>query len=343
MIFITGGTGLVGSHLLLSLLQQGERVRAVKRKSSHITGVRETFSWYSENADHLFSQIEWVEGDLADLEDVERMLEGVDTVYHCAAMVAFDRKSQNQIISNNVHITANLVDAALQKGIKKFCHVSSVSALGKAPDNEPVTEETSWVPSGKLTAYSRSKFFSEMEVWRGVEEGLNAVVVNPSIIVGPGNWKSGSPAFFRFISRGMKFYTKGGTGFVDVRDVAEAMVFLMKDENFGKALNQRFILNAANLSYRKFFSAVATVLEVPAPSIPVSRAMLSLAAAGSWIISIMTGKPAQINSQTLASASSVSSFDGTRISSKLGFTYRPVQEAIEHTGRIFRMSGMKNK
>lgn len=343
MIFITGGTGLVGSHLLYILLQKGARVRAVRRKNSDLAGVLETFRWYTRSAELLFDQIEWIEGDLSDPEDTERMLEGVDTVYHCAAMVAFDRKNRNKIISNNVQITANLVDAAIGKGVRKFCHVSSVSALGKAPDNEPVTEETSWIPSAKLSAYSRSKFYSEMEVWRGVEEGLRTVIVNPSIIIGPGNWTSGSPAFFRVIDRGLKFYTGGGTGFVDVRDVADAMVFLMEDVNFGKAANQRFILNAENLSYRAFFSAVAAALGVHAPNIPVTRTMLVVAAAGFWVFSLFTGKPAQINSETLASASTVSSFDGTKISSMLGFSYRPVREAIEHTGRIFRRSGMKNK
>ncbi|MFZ5428682.1 MAG: NAD-dependent epimerase/dehydratase family protein [Bacteroidota bacterium] len=343
MVFVTGGTGLVGSHLMLGLLQRGMKVRALKRKGSNIGRVLETFRWYSSEADYFFSKIEWAEVDMEDIFSLGELLEGIDEVYHCAAIVSFDRKSKDLIIGQNVESTANLVDAALKNKVKKFCHVSSVSALGKNSGGEPVNEETNWIPSKKLSGYSKSKFFSETEIWRGVEEGLDVVVVNPSIIIGPGNWASGSPSFFRIIDKGMKFYTGGATGFVDVRDVTEAMIMLMEDANFAKLKNQRYLLNSENLSYRDFFTRVANSLEKPAPFIYASGILLKLAAGGSELLSLITGKPAQINRDTLQSASSVIFYDGSKITRNSGFTYRPVQEAIEHTAGIFRLSGMKDK
>jgi dihydroflavonol-4-reductase len=213
MIFVTGGTGLVGSHLLLALLERGEKVRALKRANSNIGQVLKTFGWYTSDAQKLYSLIEWVDGDILDIYSLEPLLEGVETIYHCAAIVSFDPNERKEMIANNVEGTSNLVDAAIQKGVKRICHVSSISALGKTGNGEPVTEETNWIPSRKNTGYSQSKFFSEAEIWRGIEEGLDAVIVNPSIIVGPGKWGSGSPALFRVVNKGMKFYTRGSTGF----------------------------------------------------------------------------------------------------------------------------------
>lgn len=344
MIFVTGGTGLVGSHLLLTLLQRGESIRALKRPSSNTSRVLQTLSWYSSaNAEELFNRIEWIEGDIMDIWSVEKMLVGVTMVYHCAAVVSFDRKSQKSIITQNVKSTANLVNASIACGIKRFCHVSSVAALGKTSNGMPVNEETQWMPSRKVSGYAESKFFSETEIWRGVEEGLDCVVVNPSIIIGPGNWKSGSASFFRVIDKGMKFYTGGATGFVDVRDVTDAMVLLMSDENFEKAKNQRFLLNAVNLSYREFFTHVAESLGKPAPHMLAAKWMLGIASVFSEILSFITRKPAQINRNTLSSANSVTLFDGSKITSYFKFNYRPVAQAIEHTAGIFMQSGVKNK
>jgi dihydroflavonol-4-reductase len=138
------------------------------------------------------------------------------------------------MIANNVEGTANLVNAALEKGVRKICHVSSVAALGRLDEQQLITEETNWVPSKKISGYSESKFFSEVEIWRGIEEGLNAVIVNPSIILGPANWETGSAKMFKTVWDGMKFFTRGVTGFVDVRDVVKAMILLMDEQYFEK-------------------------------------------------------------------------------------------------------------
>jgi len=335
MIFVTGGTGLIGSHLLLNLVRTGHRVRALKRAGSNTMQVLKTFGWYEADAPNLFSRIEWVEGNLQDIFSIEPLLEGVDTIYHCAGMVSFERKDRRRLIAENAEGTANLVDAALHKGVRRICHVSSVSALGKSGNDEPITEETSWVPSKKISGYSRSKFFSEAEIWRGVEEGLEAVVVNPTIVVGPGTWKNGSSGFFRVIHQGMKFYPVGTTGFVDVLDVADAMMMLMDPANFESARNQRYLINGENLTYHDFFSGVATALGKKEPKIPARKILLSVVWRMLAVWSFISGKPAAITRETVASSGSVNRFDGSRITRMFGFTYRPLSETVRRTADIY--------
>jgi dihydroflavonol-4-reductase len=334
-IFVTGGTGLVGSHLLLSLLQKGYRVRALRRSSSDLDQVRRTFAWYVEDYEVLLDNIEWVEGDLQDIYSIEPLLKGIAMIYHCAAMVSFSRESRKEMIETNVTGTANLVNAALSMGVSGICHVSSVSALGKSSGGELVTEETGWVPSRKNSGYSLSKFFSETEIWRGVAEGLDAVVVNPSIIVGPGNWKSGSPSFFRMIHRGMPFYTTGTTGYVDVRDVADVMILLTEPVNFATAKGNRFLLSSENLTFHDFFTRIALSLNRPAPVVKATRHILSAVWRLLAVVSLVTGKPAKITRETTASASGTTLFDGSKIETAFSFRYRKVQEAIDHTALIF--------
>ncbi len=256
MIFVTGGTGLVGAHLLFELTKAGKKVKALKRKTSKLQQVLKTFSYYSPNAQELFEQIEWVNGDIFDYYSLEKILVGVSEIYHCAAIVSFVSEERQQMISNNVEGTANLVNAAIENGVKKICHVSSIAALGKNQNEEAVTEETNWIPLKKNSGYSESKFFSETEIWRGTEEGLDAIIVNPSIILGPANWENGSAKIFKTVWDGMKFYTKGVTGFIDVHDVVKPMIQLMDEKNFETCKNQRYLLSSENLSYQNIFSQI---------------------------------------------------------------------------------------
>ncbi len=189
MIVVTGGTGLVGSHLLYELVLKGERIKALKRNSSNTGNTLRTFHYYSKDADKLFSLIDWVEGDILDLVSLEEAFEGASMVYHTAAFVSFVPSRKKKILNNNIQGTANVVNACLTKKVGKLCHVSSVSALGHAIDGLQTDEEMIWSPSKHRSYYSVSKFHSEMEVWRGIEEGLNSVIVNPSFILV--SWKLG--------------------------------------------------------------------------------------------------------------------------------------------------------
>jgi len=335
MIFLTGGTGMLGAHLLLDLTRSGVKVRALKRKNSDLEMVKKIFSWYTENSKELFSKIEWVEGDLLDSLSLKKAMEGTDYVIHAAAKVSFLPSDRIAMLHENVVGTANLVDVALALKIKRFCHVSSIAALGNHDSGLPVTEEFSWKNDSRRSAYSESKFQSEMEVWRSIEEGLECVIVNPSVILGPGKWNSGSPRLFQTVAKGMKFYTSGSTGFVDVRDVSRAIVTLIQSEDWDTIKNQRYVLSAENIPYRDLFEMIAVALNQPKATIRADRLFLQLGWRASKLASIFTGKEPALTRDTAKSAGKVSFYDGSKITRILVFAYTPIATAIRDVGKIF--------
>nr|WP_320020694.1 NAD-dependent epimerase/dehydratase family protein [uncultured Draconibacterium sp.] len=336
MIFVTGGTGLVGAHLLYELCKTGEKVRVLKRESSNLKQVKKTFAYYTDDAQQLFESIEWVDGDILDYFSLEKLLKGVTEIYHCAAIVSFESKERQRMISNNVEGTANLVNAAIENGVKKICHVSSIAALGKMQNGDPVTEETNWVPSKKNSAYSESKFYSETEIWRGIEEGLDAIIVNPSIIFGPANWENGSAKIFKTIWDGMKFYTKGVTGFVDVFDVVRPMIKLMDAENFESCKNQRYILSAENLSYQQVFAQIAETLQKPKPTIWASDFLMGFVWRAATFASWFTRKPSLITREAATGRNAVNNFDGSKIFRMITHEYLPIAESIKKTASFLQ-------
>lgn len=341
MIFVTGGTGLVGSHLLFELAKTGKKIKALKRETSNLQQVVKVFSYYTGEPEKLFNRIEWVNGDILDYFSLEKQLKGITEIYHCAAVISFQPDERKKMISNNVEGTSNIVNAAIENGVKKICHLSSVAALGKLGNGTPTTEETNWIPSKRVSGYSESKFFSETEIWRGIEEGLDAVILNPSIILGPGNWDSGSSKFFKTIWDGLKFYTHGATGFVDVKDVVRAMLMLMDESNFEKVKNQRYLFNAETVSYRDIFSQIATALGKPAPKYATSGLMLELAWRAAAIMSVISGKQALITRETAQSSKNVNLFDGSKITRSIDFKYTPISESIAQTAGFLK-SDMNN-
>ncbi len=331
MIFVTGGTGLVGSHLLYDLLSAGKSVRVLKRPTSNLKGVKKVFAYYTDKADELFDQIEWVEGDILDYHSLEELLVGATEVFHCAAIVSFHPNDRDSMLNNNVKGTANLINAALHNQVKKFCHVSSIAALGKTQDGTEINEETYWIPSKQKSGYSLSKFFSEMEVWRGIEEGLEAVIVNPSIILGPGNWDIGSPKLFQAIWKGLKYYTKGETGFVDVRDVAEAVVLLIKSD----VVNERFILNGENLSFKVFFSMVAAALNKRAPFLKAGNFLTEIGWRLNHTLCAIFGKAPAITKDTARAAHNKAYYSNRKFSEKFNYAFRTVDDAVKNTARWY--------
>lgn len=194
---------MLGSRLIYDLVRSGEEVRAIKRPTSDLATIKNIFNYYSPSEKNLMENLEWVEGDVTDMFSLLEAMKGITKVYHCAAMVSFNPKARDKMMKVNIEGTANIVNACLEKGIEKLCYASSVAAIGnpvlKKPGSEnghagpgrfveEITENTPWVASAKNSNYTISKYASEQEVWRGIEEGLNAVIVNPSIIIGPVNW-----------------------------------------------------------------------------------------------------------------------------------------------------------
>ncbi|HEX3008962.1 MAG TPA: NAD-dependent epimerase/dehydratase family protein [Bacteroidales bacterium] len=331
MNLILGGTGLVGSHLLLELLSKGEKVKALIRPTSSKNQILNTFKYHTANADELFSRIEWIEGDIMDYNSVIGALAGTKFVYHCAALVSFSPRHKELLLRNNVDGTANVVNACLKHGGIKLCFVSSIAALGHSESLEEVTEAHMWKPTIKRTVYSVSKFKSEMEVWRGIEEGLEAVIVNPSVILGPGNWKSGSSSFFPFVHKGLRYYTKGVTGFVDVRDVAKAMVQLMQSP----LKNDRFILSAGNKSFKELFGLIAEALNVKPPKVEATPLLLSLASKLDGLRSALTFSERKISDDTISAATGKNFYSNKKICTALGFQFRPLQETVKDCAGMY--------
>ena len=326
---------MVGAHLLYDLVSKGEKVRALKRPGSSMLRTEKIFSYYNIEYQSLLQNIEWVDGDLLDKDVLRDLLVGVDLIYHIAAMVSFDPRDCGSMIHNNVEGTANLVDLALLLKIPRFCHVSSISAIGTPPEGIESNEEHPWRNNMDHSAYSQSKYLSEMEVWRAIFEGLNAVIVNPSVIVGPGDWKSGSSMIFSTVRKGMNFYTRGGNGFVDVRDVTAAMQLLTDEKNWENVKNQRFILNAKNVTFHDFFNQCADELNVKRPKFLAGNLLLNLAFRLSSIKSYLTGINSPVTRDTARSAVKSSYFDGSKICRTIGFEYTPVEISIHNYAQLF--------
>ena len=332
MILVTGGTGLVGSHLLFDLAKKGENIRALKRANSSLQHVRECFSYYSDSADELFEKIEWVDGDMLDIESLEDAFEGVTKVYHCAAIVSFKKADKAKIKRINVEGTRNLVNTCLDQKIQKLCFVSSVAALGTPEEKgEMVCETTPWSPEDKRSDYSMSKFNSELEVWRGIEEGLDAVIVNPSIILGPGHWHKGSSRLFTTVAKGMKYFTRGITGYVDVRDVSKAMVQLMDSD----IKNQRFLLNSDNYSYEFIFKTIAKALNLPEPNKYASPFLTGIAWRLAYLKKIFLFKEPGLTRATARSSHNCTYYSNQKIKEALDFKFISVEDSIRDAAKQY--------
>jgi nucleoside-diphosphate-sugar epimerase len=330
MILVTGGTGLVGSHLIYDLVKKGLPVRALRRKKSNINEVKKVFSYYSENSSELFSKIEWAEGDLLDIFSLAAAMEGCDQVYHCAAIVSMDPEDGERMIRNNVTGTANIVNMALEKKINKLCHVSSVASLG-VENGKEIKETTAWNDESNLSAYAISKYLSENEVWRATQEGLNAVIVNPTIIIGPGNWNRSSGLIFKAANKGIRWHSTGGMGYVDVRDVVKTMLLLMDSD----VINQKFIVSSENMSFRNFFELAYTALGNPNPDKKAGKLILQLAWRADKLRSLLTGSSHVFTKEVAHYAGINLAYSNKKIKEFLKMEFIPVSEAVKNASRHF--------
>ena len=266
MILVTGGTGFIGAHLLLSLTETNDCVRAIFRTQESQNKTRNLFELYKKG--HLFERIEWVEADINDIELLDLAFAKINRVYHCAALVSFDPRNELKLRKINIEGTANIVNFCLHHKVEKLCYVSSIAALGDAKtEDDLITESTEWNAEKLHSDYSITKHGAEIEVWRGEQEGLNVVIVNPSIVLGPGFWNSGSGEIFSNVEKGLKYYTLGTAAFIAVSDVVKQMIVLMNSDISGK----RFILSAENISYRDLINWISDTLEKPRPTIQVKE------------------------------------------------------------------------
>ncbi|MBI9038181.1 MAG: NAD-dependent epimerase/dehydratase family protein [Bacteroidales bacterium] len=331
MILITGSTGLVGTHILFDLVHSGKTVRALIRKNGNIEKIKKVFSYYSEDVDELFKKIEFVEGDLLDVYSLEEAMQGVKQVYNCAGFVSFYKKDKDKLMQVNVKGTANLVNAALESKVKKICHVSSVAALGRAENNGSIDENTKWQTSKYNSFYAISKYGGEMEIWRGVNEGLEAIIVNPTIILGSGHWDSASSKLFKTVWNRLLFYTSGINGFVDVRDVSKTMILLMESD----IKNELFLINSENVSYKWLFDQVAENLGKPKPSIKANQFISEIAwrilKAGDFLFNI---EPV-ITKETARTANNKYFYSNKKIIEAFDYKFINIEQSIKDITKLF--------
>ncbi|NQW43049.1 MAG: NAD-dependent epimerase/dehydratase family protein [Bacteroidetes bacterium] len=331
MMVVTGANGFLGSYVVATLLKNGFLVKGTIRKGSNsITFDKILKKELANEYDSLIKNFTWVEADILDILTLDEIFLDSKFVFHCAAMVSFNKKDKHQMMAINTNGTANVVNACIQCKIKKLIHVSSTAAIGRAENNKLITEDTQWEESDNNTQYAISKYLAELEVWRGMEEGLNAVIVNPGIILGAGNWQQGSCKLFTNVANGFKFYTRGVNGFVDVKDVAKAMLLLANSE----IKNERFLLIGENKSYQALFNAIATVLNVKEPSIELKKKYRKLYIVVTKWVNIFNSN-STITPETVNTSLSIHEYSNTKIKHALNFQFLPFEESINTIGKVY--------
>ncbi|MBE8727216.1 NAD-dependent epimerase/dehydratase family protein [Flavobacterium hungaricum] len=330
MVLVTGGTGLVGAHLLLHLIENGENVRAIYRSENNIQKTKAVFDFYKKTA--LFEKINWLETDILDIPSLETAFAGITHVYHCAALISFDPKDEEKLRKTNIEGTANMVNFSLAYKIQKFCFVSSIAALGDlAPHEKEITEETDWNPEKHHSDYAISKYGAEMEVWRAQQEGLDVIIVNPGVILGPLSknkiFDQGSAEIYKKVADGLRFYTLGSTGFITVTDVVKITFQLMKSD----IKNERFTLIAANIVFKEILNTVADTLKVKRPSIHAKPFFMHFLWMADWLFSTLFFRRRSITKATAKASYSKNLYSNEKIKTALGTVFSDVYLYIKST------------
>ena len=324
MILVTGGTGLVGSHLLYQLTLENEKVNAIYRREKTFELVKKVFGYFTDDVENQFSKISWVQADITDIPSLEVAFENVDIVYHAAALVAFDDKNYRKMRQINIDGTANVVNFCIEKKVKKLCYVSSIAAIGNSINNTAVTEEDDWTIENGNNGYSITKHGAEMEVWRASQEGVDVVIVNPGVILGAGFWNINTGQLFSKMANGFKFYSEGVTGFVDVKDVASAMILFTKSD----LKNEQFILVSENKSFKDIFTSIAIVFGKKPPSIRISKRASSILQRIDFLISFLTGKTRLLTKESAKSLHNKTYYSNEKIKEMIGFQFTPIDDTI---------------
>lgn len=326
MVLVTGGTGLVGSHLLLLLAKQDQEIVAIHRKNSDLNAVKNVFSYYSSDFEQLFKSITWVQADINDIPSLTLAFNGVTKVYHCAALISFSRKDYRKMRQVNIDGTANIVNLCVSNQIQKLCFVSSVAAVGKPLTGKNINEENEWNVVDNNYGYAITKYGAEIEVWRAGQEGVDVVIINPGVILGPGFWKSGSGKLFDKSYQGFPFYTEGVTGFVDVIDVANIMIKLMNSS----IKTQRYILVSKNVSFKTIFFNIADAFNKKRPSIRVTKLISGVGWRINWLLSKFSGKTPMITKQSANSSHNSYNYSNKKIMEALDYEFVPLEETIKN-------------
>jgi len=328
MIFLTGCNGLIGSYITRKLLAENLQVKALKRPSADMSLISD-----------IYDRITWVEGDLSDIQLLDKYLEGIDTVIHCAAVISFSASQKENMFRSNVEGTANIVNSALKNNIKRFCYISSIAALGRKKNSNDIDETSVWEESSNNTFYARTKYLAELEVWRGIEEGLNAFMINPSIVLGPGNWETGSSRLFKYIYDEKPFYPKGEMNFIDVRDVSDIVFTLLNAHVKG----ERFIVNAGRMPYKDVFFLIADRFKKRRPIYQANRFLSEIAWRFYKLRSLFTGKEPLLTKETVKVSELHYTYKTDKILKIPAVKFRNIEETIDWTCDELMRRGNVNK
>ncbi|MFH6997533.1 NAD-dependent epimerase/dehydratase family protein [Flavobacterium sp. FlaQc-57] len=333
MVLVTGGTGLVGAHLLLHLIENGQTVRAIYRNQTNIQKTKSVFELYKK-AD-LFDKIDWLEADILDVPSLESAFIDIEYVYHCAALISFDPKEEEALRKTNIEGTANMINFSIAKGIKKFCFISSIAALGDlAPHETYITEETDWNPEKPHSDYAISKYGAEMEVWRGLQEGLDVIIINPGVILGPipktKKHEQGSGEIYQRVANGLSFYTLGSTGFITINDVVKIAFELMKSD----IKNERFTLIADNIVFRDLLNTIADTLKVKRPSIHAKPLFMNFLWIADLLFSTIFFQKRSITKATAKASYSTNLYSNEKIKTALGTVFLDVHQYIKDVSKL---------
>lgn len=339
MILVTGGTGLVGSHLLVQLSLTEEKIRAIRRKNSDLNAVKRVFSYYGKEFENKFNKIEWIEANITDVPSLIEAYRGITHVYHCAAIVSFDKRDYQKMRKVNIEGTANMVNLAISNNIKKFCFVSSIATIEKNLNDTLIDETNEWNTETNNYGYAITKYGAEMEVWRATQENLDVIIVNPGVILGSGFWHSGPGELFTKFYNEFKFYTEGITGFVGVKDVVKAMVALMQSN----ITNERFILVSENSSFKNVFFKIADNFHKKRPSVKVGKTLSNIAWRLESLKSFITRKTPLITKHSACASLSKYKYTSEKIKNAINFQFESLEETIKDVCRDFvKKKDLKN-
>ena len=329
MIFVTGGTGLVGSHILMRLILENKKFKALKRSTSKTSICKKVFKFY--NLSNKFLQINWVEGDINDIPFLEEEIRECNFIIHAAAMVSFNPRDISIMNKVNIEGTANIVNVALDNNIKKIAYVSSIATLAREKKSKLINESNYFENTGTESNYAISKFYAEQEVWRASAEGIDVVIVNPSVILGPGDWSKGSSQMFKKSYNGLSFYTEGVTGFVDVLDVSKITIDLL----FSEIVNERFIVSSENLSYKHFFENLAIEFGQPSPKFKANKFLSEIVWRTEMIRCFFTKSNPLITKETAISSRRKAYYSNEKIKNALGYNFIKINSSIKKYCKFF--------
>ena len=309
MILVTGGTGLLGSHLVIDLFKQGESIRVLSRNEQWTKNFKYLLDFYEIDHDAFEDKVKLFKGDVCDIVSLQDALDECDYVYHCAGLVSFEQSDYDKLMQINVEGTSNLVNACLMaKDIKKLCYVSSTAAISKNNKKGLTKEDDNWTRDNHSTNYAKSKFLAEREVWRGQEEGLNTIIVNPCVILGPCDWNLSTGAIFKNGSNGIKYHTKGGNALVDVRDVSNIMIRLMNSDISA----DRFLIIGENLPFQELIQNVNKAFGHTFETKLASPFMTGIGRRLEAFKCLLTGRKPRITKETARSANTTAKFSNQK-------------------------------